>query len=66
MPILVLDRRLQSCTDLELRRLAFELLDAWKHHGRPHWDDMPAKHLKRFNALRDELARRGVQLQLFD
>ena len=66
MPALLIDRRLQSCSQSELRVLAGKLLEAWSHHGRPEWADMPPRYSRQFEALRIELARRGVQLRLFE
>jgi hypothetical protein len=65
MPSLILDRRLQTCTQEELRALASKLLAAWAHHGRPDWEDMPKRYKREFDALRVELERRGVQLTIF-
>lgn len=65
MPSLIIDRRLQTCSQSELRVLAGQLLAVWEHHGRPEWSDMPPRYKKQFDALRVELERRGVQLRIF-
>lgn len=64
MPI-VIDRRLQSCSDEELRRIARQLFDIWQVKGSAPFDKMPRWFVKDVEKLRTELARRGVQLRLF-
>jgi hypothetical protein len=66
MPALLIDRRFQTCTDAELRLVAFELLRIMGHHGVKDARDLPAKYRLRAEYLRAELSRRGVQLRLFD
>ena len=64
MPI-VFDRRLQTCSDAELRRLAQKLSDAWEAKGCPDFRDMPRVMLGEWDALQREFNRRGVPLTLF-
>jgi len=63
---LVIDKRLQACTDAELRKLMRELSDAWQAKGCPSWSDMPRVMLGEYERLATEFYRRGVQLHLFD
>jgi len=65
MPALLIDRRFQSCTDAELRLVAFEIFELMTHHGVKDWRDLPFRYRIRAEYLRSELARRGVQLTLF-
>jgi len=65
MPALLIDRRFQSCTDAELRLVAFEFFDLLTHYGVKDWRDLPARYRLRAEYLRAELARRGTQLTLF-
>jgi len=64
MPLAV-DRRLQNCSDHELKRLMRKLSDAWEAKGCPAWSDMPVSMLGEWDALDAEFRRRGVQLTLF-
>lgn len=66
MPALLIDRRFQTCSDAELRLVAFELLRLVGHYNVNDWRDLPPKYRLRAENLRAELSRRGVQLQLFD
>jgi len=64
MPI-VIDRRLQQCTDAELRYIARRLFDLWALKGHMPQEKMPLTWRRDVARLREELDRRGVQLSLF-
>lgn len=65
MKALVIDRRLQSCSNEELRSHVQRLLDYWIEKGYPDWGDMPKQMLGEWVRLSDEVQRRGIQLSLF-
>lgn len=65
MNFLVIDRRLQSCSDAELKRLMLRLSEAWEEKGCPSFSDMPRLMLGEWERLSAEARRRGVQLSLF-
>ena len=64
MPIVV-DRRLQSCTNAELRFIIRRLTDLWELKGYMDVEDMPRHWQIDVEKVRRELDRRGVHLQLF-
>lgn len=65
MSPIVIDRRLQSCTNAELQRISRRLFDLWDAKGRMAEDKMPKTWRHDVLQVRKELARRGVQLRIF-
>lgn len=66
--MLVVDRRLQNCSDRKLRALWVELAKIIVHHGTTELcalEDLPEAYRTRYAAVCEEFARRGVQLHLF-
>ena len=62
---LVVDRRLQQCTDAEFRRLCSNLMERWVFFGQPDWGRMPPSFQDEYARLCTEFQRRGIQLHLF-
>ena len=64
MPALLLDRRLQTCTDAELQALHVKLARVINRFGSFDLDKCPRVVREQFVALQGEYARRGCQLRL--
>ena len=62
---IVIDRRLQTCSDDELQRIAERLFRVWAEKGYLPRHLMPVAWEAEVQKLRVEMARRGVQLRLF-
>lgn len=65
MPMIGLDRRLEACTDAQLRHLWDELAPLLQGKVDPLTGKLPVTYQRRYERLRDEFARRGVQLSLW-
>lgn len=65
MPMIGIDRRLQSVPYEELRRCWRDLAVILSGKQDPATGKLPAYWQKRYEQIRDEFARRGVQLTLW-
>lgn len=65
MPMLGMDRRLQSVSDAELKRYWRDLAGLLQSKVDPSTGRLPPRYEAMFARCRDEYARRGVQLALF-
>lgn len=65
MPALLLDRRLQTCSDAELQRLHQKLANVINRFGVFDLEKAPRVVREQYVALQAEYARRGCQLRLF-
>lgn len=65
MPLLGIDRRLQAVGDKELRQLWQDVAPFLAAQVDPISGRLPPAYQRHFERLRDEFARRGVQLSLW-
>lgn len=65
MPLLGIDRRLQAVSDRELRQLWQDVAPLMAAQVDPISGRLPPVYQRQFDRLRDEFARRGVQLSLW-
>lgn len=63
MRALVIDRRLQACSDAELRDLYRQLFAHWYPQRDPITGTAPPFYEEQMSKLRAEFGRRGVQLR---
>lgn len=65
MPMIVLDRTLENCSDSELKVHWHGLAQLLTAKRNIYTGELPPRYQKLYDDCREEFRRRGVQLQLF-